>query len=71
MPIYDYECEQCFLRFELKKLFGEDGEASCPQCGSNSKRLFSSVPIIFKGPGFYVNDSKQNKLPAEDSVGKI
>jgi len=32
MPIYEYECERCHLRFELKRHFGEDGETPCPKC---------------------------------------
>lgn len=57
MPIYEYECEKCLLRFEEKRHFGEDGGASCPQCQGEARRIFSPVPIIFKGPGFYVTDS--------------
>ena len=43
MPIYEYECEKCHSRFEMKRSFGEDGAAnarnavvklavSLPQC---------------------------------------
>lgn len=62
MPIYEYECERCLLRFERKRRFGDGGKISCPQCGSGARRLFSPVPIIFKGSGFYVTDSRgENK----------
>ncbi|HEY83125.1 MAG TPA: zinc ribbon domain-containing protein [Dehalococcoidia bacterium] len=60
MPIYEYECQKCSLRFELRRRFGEDGTGLCPQCGGQARRLFSPVPIIFKGPGFYVTDSRKN-----------
>ena len=56
MPIYEYECEKCLLRFELKRSFGEDGRGYCPRCGSEARRLFSPIPIIFKGSGFYQTD---------------
>jgi putative FmdB family regulatory protein len=56
MPIYEYECKSCSLRFELTRRFGENSGASCPQCQGEALRLFSPVPIIFKGPGFYVTD---------------
>jgi len=56
MPIYEYECEKCCLRFEERRRFSDDGEASCPQCQGETRRIFSPVPIIFKGPGFYVTD---------------
>ena len=56
MPIYEYECRSCSLRFELKRRFGDNSEARCPQCQSKARRIFSSVPILFKGSGFYVTD---------------
>jgi putative FmdB family regulatory protein len=60
MPIYEYECGKCSLRFELRRRFSEDGSGFCPQCGSEARRLFSPVPIIFKGSGFYVTDSRKD-----------
>ena len=60
MPIYEYECEKCSLRFELRRRFSEDGGAECPECHGEARRLFSPVAIIFKGPGFYVTDNRNN-----------
>jgi putative FmdB family regulatory protein len=60
MPIYEYECKRCSLRFELKRRFSEDGSGFCPQCGSEARHLLSPVPIIFKGAGFYVTDSRKS-----------
>lgn len=59
MPVYEYRCKKCRHQFELKQSFDDDPIVTCPQCGSKAKRIFSSVPIIFKGPGFYTTDSKQ------------
>ena len=58
MPRYDYICENCEggYTFELKQSFDSEPVADCPICGSLSKRKFSSVPIVFKGSGWYVND---------------
>jgi putative FmdB family regulatory protein len=61
MPIYEYECEKCRFRFELRKHFGEDGSADCPQCHGEARRLFTSVPVIFKGSGFYVTDHRKDE----------
>ncbi|MFW6150513.1 MAG: FmdB family zinc ribbon protein [Chloroflexota bacterium] len=58
MPTYEYECGQCSLRFELRRRFGEDPGAVCPRCEGLAHRVFTPVPIIFKGPGFYVTDSR-------------
>ena len=66
MPIYEYECERCRLRFELGRHFGEDGETPCPKCQGEARRLFSPVPIIFKGSGFYVTDNRKNHDRSSD-----
>ena len=68
MPIYEYECEKCLLRFELKRHFGEDGGSPCPQCGNEARRLFSPVPIVFKGSGFYVTDNRKNSNHGADEA---
>lgn len=58
MPIYEYECTKCSHQFELKRSFGEDSGAPCPRCKGEGRRLFSLVPIIFKGSGFYITDNR-------------
>ncbi len=69
MPIYEYECEICACRFELRRRFDEDeGSLYCPQCQGKVRRLFSSPAIIFKGSGFYVTDSRSSsEYPIEES----
>jgi putative FmdB family regulatory protein len=58
MPIYQYVCSKCNTKFELRQSFNDESVASCPKCKCESRRLFVPVPIIFKGSGFYVTDSK-------------
>jgi len=60
LPIYEYECTCCSFRFELKRSFKENTPVSCPRCGGNAQRIFSPVPIIFKGSGFYSTDNRDN-----------
>lgn len=67
MPVYEYECEKCLCRFEIKRSFGEDDDAVCPHCKGRARRLFSPVPIIFKGSGFYVTDTRSKNPAAEDA----
>jgi putative FmdB family regulatory protein len=57
MPIYEYKCKACDLKFEVKRSFSESLGANCPQCQCQAQRIFSPVPIVFKGPGFYVTDN--------------
>ena len=74
MPIYEYECEKCACRFELKRRFDEDeGSPCCPQCKGKVRRLFSPTAIIFKGSGFYVTDSRSNsdRLLEEGKTAKV
>ncbi len=56
MPRYDYECETCHYRFELRQGFDSEPVATCPECENKASRKFHSVPIVFKGSGWYVND---------------
>ena len=56
MPRYDYECDSCHHRFELKQSFDSEPVATCPQCEHTARRKFHSVPVVFKGSGWYVND---------------
>ena len=70
MPTYEYECPCCSSRFELRRSFNDDTPASCPDCGSVAQQIYSPVPIIFKGSGFYVTDSRGNhshSLPASSA----
>ena len=60
MPRYDYECDSCHHRFELKQSFHSEPVATCPICQGASHRKFHSVPIVFKGAGWYVNDHRKS-----------
>ena len=61
MPIYQYRCLNCKLQFELKQSFQDKPIADCPTCNGIARRIFSPVPIIFNGPGFYVTDSREER----------
>ena len=61
MPTYQYQCQNCKLRFELKQSFKDKPIATCPTCHGVARRIFLPVPILFKGPGFYITDSRAEK----------
>ena len=63
MPIYEYECGNCHNRFELKQGFDAEPSAECPHCQENSRRVFYAPPLLFKGSGFYITDSRKSKEP--------
>ena len=56
MPRYDYECQTCHHVFEVKQAFSSEPVANCPKCNNGARRLIHSVPVVFKGSGWYVND---------------
>jgi len=59
MPTYEYRCPKCNLKFEAKRSFSDNNSpVFCTRCGTEAKRLFSAVPVIFKGSGFYITDSR-------------
>lgn len=69
MPIYEYECKMCSSRFELRRPFGDGSGVDCPQCQGETRRIFSAVPVLFKGPGFYVTDSAARNRNGPDDGG--
>jgi putative FmdB family regulatory protein len=58
MPIYEYECLTCGTIFEKRQSFSEEPKADCPNGHKDTRRLLAAPAIVFKGSGFYVNDSK-------------
>jgi putative FmdB family regulatory protein len=67
VPIYQYHCAKCNLKFELKQSFNDESIVACPKCQNEAQRLFSPVPVIFKGSGFYTTDNR--KTVSEDTSG--
>ena len=59
MPIYEYECGLCQHHFERKQRFDEEPVVICPRCQGKARRVFHSVPVIFKGSGFYTTDNRK------------
>ncbi len=69
MPLYDYQCTACEKVSEVRHGFREAYQGACPACGANSlKRVFNAAPVLFKGSGFYVNDSRP-KTKSTDGAG--
>jgi putative FmdB family regulatory protein len=58
MPLYEYQCEECGLRFERRQAFSEEPVKACPDCSGSVVRLIQPAGIIFKGSGFYVTDHR-------------
>ena len=56
VPIYEYECDGCHHRFEKRQGFDAEPVSTCPRCQGRAHRVIHSVPVIFKGSGFYSTD---------------
>ena len=67
MPTYQYQCLNCEHRFELMESFSAKPIAVCPICHGVAHRLFSAVPILFKGSGFYITDSREEREHSFDA----
>jgi putative FmdB family regulatory protein len=60
MPTYEYECQTCHERVEAVQKFSDAALTTCPKCGGELRKVFSAVGIVFKGSGFYKNDSRSS-----------
>ncbi|OKK16764.1 FmdB family transcriptional regulator [Streptomyces sp. CB00455] len=58
MPTYQYQCTECGEGLEAVQKFTDDALTACPNCDGRLKKVFSAVGIVFKGSGFYRNDSR-------------
>ena len=58
MPTYVYKCDDCGHKFELFQKMSDDPVDTCPECGSKVRRVFHPVGVVFKGSGWYINDSR-------------
>ncbi|MDL5202114.1 FmdB family zinc ribbon protein [Streptomyces sp. ALI-76-A] len=60
MPTYQYQCTECGEGLEAVQKFTDDALTECPNCQGRLKKVFSAVGIVFKGSGFYRNDSRSS-----------
>ncbi len=58
MPRYDYRCEQCDEVYEKVEGFDAPSLQECIHCGATARRVLTPPPIIFKGRGWYITDSR-------------
>ena len=72
MPKYEYACKSCGEHIEVVQSFADDALTECPTCSGPLRKVFGSIGIVLKGPGFYRNDhrspprSEGSKLAVQD-----
>ena len=57
MPVYTYRREDG-TTFDLKQSFNDEPLKTDPHTGQAVTRVVQAAGVIFKGSGFYINDSK-------------
>jgi len=58
VPTYQYSCTDCGHFFEAVQSFSDDSLTVCPECDGKLRKVFNAVGVVFKGSGFYRNDSR-------------
>jgi putative FmdB family regulatory protein len=56
VPIYEYVCQSCQHRFEVKQSMSDPPVSGCTQCGKAVTKVISASGLMFKGTGWYVTD---------------
>ena len=67
MPTYSYACTECGNRFDEVQAFSDDALTTCPKCSGRLRKLFGNVGVVFKGSGFYRNDSRDGSKSSSSS----
>ena len=65
MPTYEYLCQSCGARFEAWQKMTDDPIDTCPTCGQPVRRIIFPVGLVFKGSGFYINDTRSASSTAQ------
>jgi putative FmdB family regulatory protein len=75
VPTYQYACTnpEGKHEFEVVQSFSDPAVSTCPECGAPVRKVYGSVGVVFKGSGFYRNDSRKpetSTAPAAASATK-
>ena len=74
MPTYEYACSSCDTTHDIVQKMTDPTLTECPVCGEPTlRKVFNGVGVVFKGSGFYRNDSRSSgsskDSPSTDSGG--
>jgi putative FmdB family regulatory protein len=68
VPTYQYSCTDCGHFFEAVQSFSDDSLTVCPECDGKLRKVFNAVGVVFKGSGFYRNDSRGTSTSASPAA---
>jgi putative FmdB family regulatory protein len=63
MPAYDFKCKKCSAVVEVVRPTSDDSPVICPECGGETRRVFTPVGVHFKGSGFHNTDYRKTQPP--------
>ena len=68
MPTYEYQCDTCKRRYDLREGFDAPSSHPCERCDKGTAvRVLHAPTVVFKGSGFYVNDSRKSEKSTSSS----
>lgn len=67
MPKYQYQCKDCGEALEVQQSFTDDALTVCPNCRGDLRKVFNAVGVVFKGSGFYRNDSRSTSSSSDSA----
>jgi putative FmdB family regulatory protein len=70
VPTYSYACTECGDRFDAVQAFSDDALTTCEKCSGRLRKLFGNVGVVFKGSGFYRNDSRESTKSSTNGSAK-
>ncbi len=67
MPTYSYHCDTGDHDFDIVQRFADDALSVCPECGGSVRRVIQPVGVVFKGSGWYINDSRKSSSDGDSA----
>jgi putative FmdB family regulatory protein len=68
MPVYEYRCNACNNKFELRQKFSDPPADRCPNCDGTVSKIVSAVSFSLKGSGWF-GDGYGTKAESTTSEG--
>ena len=72
VPTYEYHCDSCRKSYDRREGFDAPASHPCDLCEKGTaQRVLHAPTVVFKGSGFYVNDSRnksESRSASEKSV---
>ena len=59
MPLYDYKCSNATISTRRARVLTRRRGSPARPAASEAKRVLHPPPIVFKGSGFYITDSRK------------